>query len=191
MSQNSNIDEVTAWLEGWLDTVDFTLPGAGQGLGQEIIHTIASGIQKRASQDKCDSDHVPWEANADNPPGHGYASYKERAYGWVDQPNYRTGQTWSLLNLIGTSKVTPKEVTMEGGLDVAPSRSVAPSGYMSRGDRLVTGREKLQLAHEHTRNRPMRPGYAIADEDVVAVIEVCTESVSNYVVATNNTNVGP
>jgi hypothetical protein len=187
MAANSNIDEVTAWLAQWLNGVDFARPGKDKSLGLDITHAVAMGMQKRASQDQTDADGTPWAPNADNPPGEGYATWKEHKYGWVDQPGYRTGQTWSLLNLLGTTTVSSHELIMRGGIDEPPSSSAAPTGYISAADKRVTGRDKLRWAHEATANKPARPGYALADEDVTAVMEICTDWVTGYVIATNNT----
>jgi hypothetical protein len=189
MSQNSNIDQITAWLGAWIQTVDFKLPGRGQGLGEDIVHAIAGGMQKRASQDQSDADGNPWAPNSTTPSKwypQGYAAWKEQNYGWVDQPGYRTGQTWSLLNLIGTTTIGTHEIIMRGGLPSAPSTSAAPTGLLSAQDAKATGLDKLRWAHESTANKPARGGYAIADADVTEVMVLCTESVTAYVVATNN-----
>jgi hypothetical protein len=181
----ASVAQVDAWLNSWIDTVDMELPGRGQSLGRDIIGTVASGMQKRASQDQTDAEGTPWQPNAEP-----YATRKEKLYGWV-LANYRTGQTFSLVNLIGTSSATKDEVTMRGGVDSPPASSVSPTGFLSDADKKVSGRDKLQWAHEASKTRPARPGYALDDDIVEAVVEACENSVSAHVVKTNAGGGGP
>ena len=183
-----NFDEVNRWLQDWAATVNFNLAGAGEGLGLDIVHAVAEGIAARAAVCQ-DADGNPWAPNSTKPNPRmpqGYAAWKEEHYGWVDQPGYRTGQAWSLVNLIGTTTISTDEIIMRGGLDEPPTRSAAQTGLLSEADTKVTGLQKLTWLHEATADRPARPGYALADSDVTQVIAICEDYVSAHVVGTNN-----
>lgn len=190
MGDEGNFDEVNRWLVAWQQTVNFKLAGAGQGLGLDIVHAIGDGIAARAAVCQ-DADGSPWAPNSTKPSKwypDGYAAWKEEKYGWVDQPGHRTGQTWSgpnLYGLDGNTTIDTHEIIMRGGLDSPPTTSSAPSGLLSEQDEKVTGLQKLTWAHEATANKPARPGYAYAPEDVTQVLAICTDYVSAHVITTN------
>ena len=183
-------ETVDRWLANWLNTVDFKLAGAGQGLGLDIVHAVANGIAARSAIGQ-DADGNPWAPNSTKPSKwhkQGYAAWKEEKYGFVDAPGYRTGNTLSLVNLIGTTTIDTHEIIMRGGIDEPPSGSKSPSGYISDADKKATSLDKLRWLHEATATKPARPAYAYSQADVDEVLRITVEYVSAHVVATNAGN---
>lgn len=176
------MDQVVSWLGEFIDGFDFTRKGTDQSLGRDVALTIIrgpdtsslGGIMGRCA-DEITPDGAAWPANSDNPSGKGYASRKERIYGWRET-NRRTGQLLSQVSLYGKTTIEPRVVTLVYGTDEPPSNSAAPTGYMSDADESVTDTEKAQYAHIKGRGF-----YGWAAEDKTNVIAVCQENLDGYI----------
>lgn len=191
MAQNSNISDVRRWLDQWVKGIDFTRPGKDQSLGRDIAIVIIrgrpgkllGGIQGRASREHRGASPTPWPPNSSKPsrwhPG-GYKGWKAERYGLADEPNFRSGQMLSQTSLYGQTTIQPTVVTMRYGTGTPPSRSAAPTGYLSDADRRVTDTAKAQY------NSPKRPFYEIDSEDAKAVVEECQEFVNRYIIMSNS-----
>lgn len=202
MAETSNIREVVAWLEGFVNSFDFTRPGKDQSLGRDIAMTIIrgpdvggqGGILGRAAENSGPEGY--WIDNADST-----KAEKRKHYGW-EEVNRRTGQMLSQESLYGHTTIEPRLVTLRYGTGRAPDRSAAPSGYISDADRAVTDVQKAEWAHGGgssakgpTRDvrgrfaarvrkataRTARPFYGFTDEDRSNVIGVTQENLDDYI----------
>ncbi len=192
MSQNNkiNVDEVANWLEQFVDGFNFLLPGIDQCLGRDMINAVAFGIADRSSAHQA-ADTTPWEDNSDDPSGKGYKSQKAKDYGVFDEPNFRTGQMLSLASLKGRPLIEEKSILMQYGTGDPPTTSAAPTGYLSVEDKKISDIEKAIYAHTSDTNRPARPFYELDDTIRQNVIDVCADSMAQYINDANNNGGGP
>ena len=185
MSQTSNIADVVAWLEGWVNGIDFTKTGADQSLGKDVANKVAEQIAARSATEHKGAT-AAWPANSTTPSRwhpQGYRAWKQQEYG-VDTPNFRTGQMLSATSLIGRTRIEPHEITMVYGTDAPPFTSAAPTGLLSDADKAVTDTEKAVWATDKG-----RPFYELDDTIRQAVVEdVVAPWVSAYVIDTNRAN---
>lgn len=167
----SNIDDVSAWLDKVVASVNFEMHGTEESLGRDLASAVAEGIQLRTEQEKRDADGGPLKPNEVK-----YAARKERDYDIAaNTPAVRTGQTLSLVSLLGQTNVSRDIVQMTYGTDEPPTRT--RSGGWKRpklreADQRVTDREKAQFLEEQG-----RPFYALDEEIVGRCVELCQDAV--------------
>ena len=175
-----NADQLEAWLKDFARTIDFTRPGKDQSLGRDIISALALNIQRRAAVESSGA-RPSGRVTPFAPLKPDYRREKQRLYGIDGQPNFRTGQMLSLASLIGKPRITPHALTMVYGLEMPPSRSVAPTGRLSAEDEETLDTDKARYAHKGTKHRIARPFYALAaGEDPMTVHEIAQEWVWEY-----------
>jgi len=171
----SNIDQVVADLERWVDGFDFERTGAEGSLGRDIVKAVAEGIAKRGAEQHRGAVDA-WADNADNPPGKGYASWKQKRYGHRE-PNVRTGQMLSMPSLTGSgTTIEPEKITMVYGDGTKTARPVVAA------DSAKTDQEKAY--HAHTGQGPQgikRPFYELDDELAGDVRKMIAEALNEYV----------
>ena len=117
----SNISEVVAWLNGFVDSFDFKRPDVEGSLGRDMIHLGAQRMRDRSLQDRTGFG-TAWPPNSETPSHwapQGYRKWREENYG-TPEPNSRTGQILSQLSMEGRSTVESKQVTMIYGIDKPP-----------------------------------------------------------------------
>jgi hypothetical protein len=109
----SNIGQVTRFLEGFVDSFDFTRAGDDQSLGRDVVNKVVDRIQARSLHDRRGATDE-WAPNSEK-----YRQWKEKNYGTGD-PNSRTGQMLGQKSLFGRTRIEPKEVTMIYGINQPP-----------------------------------------------------------------------
>lgn len=137
---------------------------------------VVRGIQERAATELRGADPSQWKANKP-----AYRDYKARHYGVFDMPNFRTGQMLSQESLWGRTTITKDEVLLTYGLNEAPSRSAAPTGYLSEQDERHSDVEKGWYAH-NTHNRPF---YELDDVIAGKVVEEAQENLNEFIEEVN------
>lgn len=180
----SNIADVISFLDGFVDSFNFTRPGNDQSLGRDIANKVVERIYDR-SLDQRAGPGGPWDKNEPK-----YAKWKDKNYG-VAEPNSRTGQMLSHQSLFGRTKIDPEQVTMIYGLDEPPVRATfgTPTEKQFEQDRKVTDVQKAYFAHTgQSKHRIKRPFYAVDESDGRAVVELCQENLNRLIVETNAGN---
>ena len=132
---SDNLAELIAWIDGLVETFDFTLPGVEGSLGRDLAAKAAEGLAKR-SNDSLDPDGTAWEENSAQ-----YEKYKRKRYLMADRPNIRTGQMLSPKSLLGGTEVSRDEVLMKYGTGEVPTRAVT-GVPLSVADESITDIEK-------------------------------------------------
>ena len=137
----------------------------------------------RAEQDHAGPDGAVWDPNSTTePPVGGYKGWKERKYGWDDEPNRRTNQMLSQTSLFGDkTRIEKHLVTLRYGTDQPPSRSASPNGFISDADRKVTDTQKAEWAHTGGKHGHVRGFYGAGDGDAEALCEVAQENLNDYI----------
>ena len=136
----SNIDQVTAWLDAFVDPSNFTRPGTDQSLGRDVAWKVVEQIEDRAQKDKRGTGD-DWDPNAPDMPrgkrsgtASSIARTRERA---------RCSSTESLY---GRTTIEPEQVTMIYGLNEPPTcTKTAPRSNGSRQE--SHRRQKAYFAH--------------------------------------------
>jgi hypothetical protein len=187
----SNIGQVTAWLNTWVDGFDFKRPGKDQSLGRDIAMKVVDQIQTRGLSER----RGIGEQWPDNEPK--YKAWKDANYG-VSETNSRTGQMLSQKSLYGRTKIDSKEVTMIYGIDQPPDRAAfgSPPAALFARDQKVTDVQKASFAHASGgRNSKgqftgggKRRFYEVDESDGQAVMELCQENLVGYITDTNRAN---
>jgi len=187
----SNIREVVSHLERFVHGFDFTRPGKDQSLGRDVVNVVVrgpelgqvGGILGRCAEHK-DPDGNEWAENSrrEPPVPDGYYGFKERKYGIVDEPNRRTGQMLSEVTLKAKTKIEQMSIEIRPGTDEPPTKSYAPTGYLSKQDMAVTDTDKIRFAHTETDVKPARRFYAMTLEDARNVRNLCQENLNEYIV---------
>lgn len=144
-----NLDQVMKFVRDAHATFGFHVQGdSGQSVGEEMCEAGAHAIHDLGIGQQRGGKTVSWPINSDNPPGRGYRSKKQRAYG-TTLTNVRTNDgPGSLLNvesIKGLPGVTPHKVTWQYGL------SQTPENHIWADDLRRTDREKAVYAHEQRR----------------------------------------
>jgi hypothetical protein len=189
---NSNIAQVVAWLDGFVDSFDFKRPGNDESLGRDVANLGVQRIQDRSLQDRTGFG-TAWAPNSETPSHwapQGYRKWKEDNYG-VGEPNSRTGQMLSQQSLFGRTRVESKQVTMVYGTDKPPDRATfgSPDAKLLARDQKVTDTFKAYLAHTgQSRKGIVRPFYQLIDDDGVAIAELCQENLNKLINETNQAN---
>jgi len=183
MANTSNIDEVIAYLNDFVDGFDFTRVGADQSLGRDVKNRVVERIAARCAL-SVGPDGVAWQQNSTKSspwlPG-GYKQWKEEEYGWPDNPNYRTGQTLSATSLGAASVIRPKEIEVRYGTGRAPTRSYSPNSHIEEADKKVTDLQKAEWAHDGGASGIKRPFFGLGEGDDVAIVELCQENLNQYI----------
>lgn len=171
----ATIEEVRDWLEGFVRSFNFELPGREGGtLGEDVVHKVAELIQIRSVTEQRGANAI-WFANSPR-----YRDWKAMHYGVFDQVNTRTGQMLSHESLLGRPQITADQVLMTYGTGSPPARSAAPTGYLSDQDQAITDYEKAQFAHAQD-----RPFYEVDDEIERKTIEHVGEYLDRYILDHN------
>jgi hypothetical protein len=113
---SSNIEQVTAWLNTWVDGFDFRRVGKDQNLGRDIVNKVVQQIADRGLNERRGVDG-PWPANKPK-----YMAWKEKNYG-TGETNSRTGQMLSQKSLYGHTTIESKQVTMIYGTNQPPDQA--------------------------------------------------------------------
>ncbi len=173
---NSNIEQVTRWLEGWLDSFDFTRPGREQSLGRDVANKVVERIAERAVNDRKGAESE-WDANTEE-----VAKQKAAHYGVGDHaPNERTGQMTSPTSLYGRTSIEAKQITMVYGTGQPPTRC-ATGAELKESDKQRTDVEKAYYAHTgQSVHKIKRPFYEVNQDDAVAVVGLCQENLNGYI----------
>jgi hypothetical protein len=192
MTDNSNIDEVIAFLDGFVDSFNFKRPGIEQSLGRDIQYKVADRIQTRALSDRKGTGE-PWKENSTRAfpwfPN-GYKAWKLENYG-ADEPNSRTGQMLSQKSIRGRSTIEEREITMIYGTGEPPASATfgSPAPELLERDRKVTDVQKAYFAHTgQTKQLIKRPFYEVDESDGVAVSQLCQENLNDLIRETNALN---
>jgi hypothetical protein len=189
---SSNIGQVTAWLEGWVDSFNFARPGKDQSLGRDIAMKVVDRIQTRSLTDRKGAKDT-WPPNSEKPSRwhpEGYRKWKDDNYG-IGEPNSRTGQMLSQLSLYGRTRIDSKLITMIYGINQPPTRATFgdPGEKNFERDKKVTDTFKAYLAHTgQSRQQIKRPFYEVDESDGQAVMELCQENLAEYITDTNRAN---
>lgn len=167
----SNIDDVSAWLDAVVASVNFEMPGVEGSLGKDLAGAVAEGIQLRTEQEKLDAEGGPLKPNEAK-----YAARKERDYDIAaNTPAVRTGQVLSLVSLLGQTKITKEAVQMVFGTDEPPSRT-RMGGWkrpkLREADQRVTDRQKGQFLEEQG-----RPFYGLDEAIGDTCRDLCREAI--------------
>jgi hypothetical protein len=188
----SNIGDVTAWLDKFVDRFDMQRQIGPRSLGRDIAHKAVELIQDRSLQERT-GHGTAWPPNSETPSKYqpeGYKGWKEKHYGTGD-PNSRTGQMLSKESLYGRTKVEAKQVTMVYGTDTPPTRATfgTPTPNQLARDQKVTDTFKAYLAHTgQSKKKIVRPFYQLIDSDGPEVMEVARERLVEYINQTNRDN---
>lgn len=166
MDDSSNIDEVSLWLDGILDSIKFDMPGRDQSLGRDLAGVVAEGIADRSVPDAVGPDGEEWPENHEP-----YKSWKAKKYD-AFQPNILTGQMLSLESLLGETTIGPDEVEMKYGTGKAASRARNGAAPPKDG---ATDREKAVFAEEHD-----RPFYGLDGTIADTCIDEASRVVDDY-----------
>jgi phage gpG-like protein len=181
---SSNIDHVVAFLEGFVDSIDFRRPGVEGSLGRDIMYRVAERMHNRALSDRRGIGE-PWDKNEPK-----YAAWKAKNYG-VEEPNSRTGQMLSQKSMRGRSTVEPKVVTMIYGTGDPPDNAVfgTPREKLLEQDKKVTDVQKAYFAHTgQSKHKILRPFYEVDESDGQAVTELIQKDVNDLIRETNALN---
>ena len=119
---SSNIAQVTAFLDGFIDSFNFHRVGNEGSLGRDIVKLAAQLMRDRALTHRTGFG-TAWPPNSETPSHwapEGYREWKEKNYG-TPEPNSRTGQMLSQLSMEGRSRIEPQQVTMIYGIDKPPT----------------------------------------------------------------------
>lgn len=171
-----DIHRVADWLEQFIQGFDFKRPGRDQSLGRDVAMKVVENIHERVDEHE-GPDGKAWDANAPD-----YAKWKEKKYGLVDEPNIRTGQMTSQQSLYGKTEIGQYEITMKYGTGEAPSRSAAPTGYLSKQDAETTDIEKAVFAHTgQSEHKILRPFYGVNEKDRKDIVELMQENLNDYI----------
>lgn len=181
MADSANVDQVMAFLDDFLHSIQFTRPGIEGSMGKDAAMTIIrgphatmqGGIMGRCAQEVTPEGR-PWPHNSAE-----YAADKERRYGW-SETNRRTNQMLSQESLYGRTRIEPEAVTLVYGTGSPPSSSGAPTGYMSKGDAKTPDTIKAALAHSSNRDF-----YRANDDDAKNVTAVLQETVNQMIRSCN------
>lgn len=177
MDQYSNLDEVIDALDRIIEGFGFDLTTEDQDLGKDCIGIVAGTIQDKAASGV--GSEGAWEPNSDNPAGHGYASYKERVYGVIDQPNVRTEDMLSE-RALSNGTVGHETVNMQYGTGDVPRDGVA-GRPVKEADKKITDRQKAGYAHDgQGPHGTKRPFYVIHDEAADGIQARCQERLDDY-----------
>jgi hypothetical protein len=181
-----------AFLEGFVDSFDFTRPGIDQTLGRDVKGLAAQRIYDRAITTK-GGVSGPWPENEPV-----YAAAKEKRYDTDPQdPNVRTGQMLSQQSIEGRSTVEPKQVTMVYGTNTLPNglRDGGALPLKTRGPNKgqpiddKTDVEKAYFAHTgQSMHKIKRPFYEVNESDAEAVVELCQENLNDLIREKNAEN---
>lgn len=175
----TNINDVVAWIGRFVGSFNFTRPGIDQSLGRDLAHEVAGQIAIRAAAESRGPDPGRWEPNARR-----YRERKARHYGWPDNPNYRTGQMLSHESLLGEPAVDPDRVLMHYGTNEAPRGNKSPVDNRTPSERAADARatdvDKAEWTTQGGKGRPARPFYQIDDAIRDRVIEVAGEALADY-----------
>jgi hypothetical protein len=166
-----NVDQVMNWVDGLVDSFDFTLPGKDESLARDLAGLVAQGIFDRSAEAR-GADGTPWPPNERK-----YRAWKERRYHQV-QPLKRTGQMLSLLSLMGETKIRAKTVEMVYGINEPPTDTETGDPLMHK-DKKVTDREKAEW------NSPERPFYQLDNKIRDAAIDLAGEALAEYLKSTS------
>ena len=180
---SSNINQVMAWINGFVDSFDFNRVGADQSLGRDVAMKVVENIHERCEQQPPGGVDGEWDENAPD-----YARWKEKRYGISDGPNTRTGQMLSQKSLYGRTRIAPKEITMVYGTNQPPS-GTKTGVEMTEADKKVTDSQKAYYAH--TGQGPhgtIRPFYQVNEADGKAVSELCQENLNDMIREENAKN---
>lgn len=178
----TNIDQVVAWLEGFVQSFDFTRPGVDQSLGRDIVNEVCGGILTRSVTERAGADgYWPSVSDTPHPPWPSYRAAKRDRYGIDDEPNSRTGQMLSMTSLRGRTTYAPTEIQITYGTGQPPSSSAAPTGYLSAADQAVTDVQKAQWATEGTDTAPPRPFFQLDDTIEAGVFQVVADNLRQYI----------
>jgi hypothetical protein len=189
---STNIAQVTAWLQAFVDSFDFNHTIGTKSLGRDIAHKAVQQIQDRALSHRTGAG-TAWPPNSDTPThwtegpngeAWGYRQWKDENYG-TDEPNSRTGQMLSKESLYGRTKIEAKQITLIYGENKPPSRSYfgkQPDPKIFAQDQKVTDTFKAYLAHTgQSKKQIVRPFYILINEDGVVVAEVAREQLADYI----------
>jgi hypothetical protein len=188
----SNIANVVAWLDNWVDSFDFKRPGKDQSLGRDIAMKAVDLIQTRSLVDRTGFG-TAWPPNSETPTKwhpQGYKNWKEEHYG-TGEPNSRNGQMLSQQSMYGRTKIDSKLVTMIYSLNKPPDRATFgnPTAKQFAQDQKVTDTFKAYLAHTgQSKRNVVRPFYQLIDSDGAEIVELCRENLSEYITETNAAN---
>lgn len=152
MAENSNIDELMASLDGFLDSFNFQRKGIDQSLGRDVALCVVrgpdagqlGGIAGRIAKG-VQPDGTPMKENSPE-----YAAMKERRYQW-SETNHRTGQMESMESMTADIRIEPDKIELHYGTGQAPDKSVSPNGFISKSDRRIDDRTKAMYAHAQGR----------------------------------------
>jgi hypothetical protein len=115
----SNIGQVVAWLDGFVDSFDFTRPDNNQSLGRDTTMCIVQGMIERVQgEPPGGGGDDQWDENKSD-----YAKWKEKQYQVVKAPNTHTGQMLDQLSLYGRTTIEPKLITMIYGINKPPNKT--------------------------------------------------------------------
>jgi len=188
----TNIAQITAFLEGFVDSFVFTRVGNDQSLGRDVMKLAAQRMRDRSLQDRTGFG-TAWQPNSETPTRwqpEGYRAWKEKNYGTGD-PNSRTGQMLSRLSMEGRSTVEAKQVTMIYGIDQPPTAAAfgSPDAKLLARDQKVTDVQKAYFAHTgQSKKKIVRPFYQLIDDDGKAIVELCQENLNGLIRETNQAN---
>lgn len=183
-SEDSNIDELIASMDSFLDSFNFQRKGIEGSLGKDVAMTIIrgpdvasmGGIMGRIA-DKVQPDGTPMKPNAPT-----YAAEKDRAYGW-SEVGRRTGQAFSQVSLYGRTTIGPYTIEMRYGTDATPTSSVSPNGHISDADQEITDTRKGMFLTQQG-----RAFYVVNDEDRQNVIGVTQANLDDHIKEWNQGN---
>lgn len=175
-SASHNIEQVCAWLEEFLLSFNFSLPGKDRNLGRDLAHVFAASISERSASESRGADgSEKWPANKRR-----YAKMKADHYGWPEEkPNYRTGQMLSHASLFGRTKVKDQLVELIYGRQEPPEECYSPfdlrTEAMKKADESITDVEKAEYASTE------RPFFEVDDDVEADVIEAADEALDEYI----------
>lgn len=175
-----NFDEVVTWLEGFVQSFDFTRPGVDQSLGRDAANAVCLGIATRSLAQRRGAT-TNWPDLSDNP--WKYRTWKREKYGLDNEPNSRTGQMLSMTSLRGKTTYSPLEVRVTYGTDQPPASSAAPTGYLSASDEKVTDTQKATWATAGAKNRPARPFFELDEAISQGVFDVVEQNLIDYILS--------
>ncbi len=165
----SNINEVAAWLDRVVQSIDMNIPGIDQSMGRDMAHAVADGIEKR-SYEKQQGASVQWPKNEAK-----YLERKKRLYG-QDKINFRTGQMISHASLTANLGTIDSGKTMVMQYGTGTAADTSKTGYLETGDKIVTDTEKAGYAHDAE-----RPFFQVDHEiDVQNVMPIAKEALAKY-----------
>jgi hypothetical protein len=192
---SSNIKEVITWLEGFVHSFNFELPGRDMNMGRDIAHIVAGRIQERSSRTSGGANGQRWKPISDKASirgvvaggvvvgGESYKERKRKAYGWMEadgRPGYRTAQMLSQESLFGDTRVEPYLIEMRYGLNVPPQDCKSPHDNRrpseKKADESVTDRQKGEWF-----TAGGRTFYELDDQIRDAVLEEARQHLIQYI----------